>query len=314
MRSSPNTVDYRSPIDDLAALRAFVAVVDTGSFAEAGRRLRVVPSTISKHVSSLEQRIAGQLIVRSTKRLHVSELGRRFYERCLTILHEVQAAEEEIGEYNAEPQGLLKLTAPTVFAAHHLSPILSSFLAKCPKVRLDLTVTTETLDMIEAGIDVAIRISSNLDPGLIALRLAANMRVYCASPTYIERHGAPQSVADLTNHNCVLSRGHSRNARWPMRQPDGGFVDIPVSGNFSADSGDLVRGALLDGVGIGYVARFLIQQDLTSGALVELFPDDRVITSHLYAVYVDRRNMPIKTRAFLDHLRDWYRATPDWAT
>lgn len=314
MTSSPYNLGYRSQIDDLAALRAFVAVVETGSFADAGRRLRVVPSTISKHVSNLEERIAGQLIVRSTKRLFVSELGRRFYDRCLVILHEVQEAEAEIGQYNAEAQGVLKVTAPTVFAGHHLGPILSSFLAKYPKVTVDLTVTTETLDLIETGIDVAIRISSSLDPGLIALKLAPNMRVYCASPQYLELHGTPGSVAELANHNCVISRGHTRYAKWPMICPDGTVQEIEISGNFVTDSGDLVRNALLDGVGIGYVARFLIQQDINSGRLIELFPNNRIVTSHLYAVYVDRRNMPIKTRAFLDHLHTWFKPLPDWAS
>ncbi len=305
--------DYRSQIDDLAALRAFVAVVEAGSFSEAGRRLNVVPSTISKHISSLEQRMLGQLLVRSTKRLAVTELGRRFYERCLTILHEVREAEEEVRAYNSEPQGILKVSVPTVFATHHLSKLMCDFVSKYPKTRLDITATTATLDLIGSGIDVAIRISSNLDPGLIAVKLAANMRVFCAAPDYLTRHGTPASVTDLVNHNCVVSRGSSQSSRWPVWQPDNTVQYINVTGSYIADNGDLARAALLNGIGVGYIARFLIYDDLVTGRLVELFPEERVVTSYIHAVYPDRRNLPLKTRAFLDFLRAHFAKTPDWA-
>lgn len=303
----------RPVVDDLASLHAFVAVVDAGSFSEAGRHLGVVPSTISKHVASLEGRIHGQLIVRSTRRLFVTELGRRFYDRCLVILDEVRQAEEEIGEYNSEPQGLLKVTVPTVFAVHQLGSVLCDFVAKYPKVSLDARATTETLDLIEAGIDVGIRVSSSLDPGLVAVKLAANMRVFCASPDYLAKNGRPESVAALVKHNCVVSRGNSQGPRWPSRRPDGSVQYVTVGGNFATDDGDLARAALLKGVGVGYIARHLVYEDLVAEQLVELFPEERVTTSYIYAVYPDRRNLPLKTRAFLDHLRAYFATPPAWA-
>lgn len=304
---------FRSPIDDLGPLRAFVAVVEAGSFSEAGRRLRVVPSTISKHISHLEDAIRGQLIIRSTKSLSITELGRQFYERCLIILHEVQEAENAVGEYNAEPQGRLKITAPTVFATQHLAPILGAFARKYPKISLDVTATTETIDLIEAGVDVAIRLSSAPDPGLIAINLAPNIRVFCASPDYLERCGRPARVEDLVHHDCILSRGHSHSNKWPSRQPDGSVRHVLIHGKHIADNGHLVRSAIVDGFGIGYAARFLVHQDLVDGRLVELFPEQRWVVSHLYAMYVQRRNMPAKTRVFLDHLKEWFRIPPEWA-
>lgn len=307
--------DYRSQIDDLAALRSFVAVVDFGSFSDAGRRLRVVPSTISKHIVTLEERIHGQLIVRSTKRLYVTELGRHFYDRCLAILHEVRQAEEEVGNYNAEAQGQLKVTVPTVFASHHLASVMSDFVTRFPKVRLDVIASTEIVDLIESGIDVAIRISSSggLDPGLIAVKLAQNTRVFCASPDYLARRGTPASVADLLNHNCVVSRGSSISAKWPMRRPDGSMQTINVSGNYVADNGDLVCNALVRGIGISYIARFLVHEDLQAGRLVELFAEERAVDSYVYAVYPSRRNLPLKTRAFIDCLRAHFATMPAWA-
>jgi DNA-binding transcriptional LysR family regulator len=304
----------RSVIDNLSLLRAFVAVVEAGSFSEAGRRLRVVPSTVSKHISALESRLNGHLVVRSTKHLSVTELGQRFYEHCLAILRQVEEAELEIGEYNAEPQGLLKVSAATVFASRHLAPIFFRFLQKNPKVTLDTTLTTTSEDLVARGIDVAIRISNDLDLGLIALKLAANTRVYCAAPAYLERRGRPATGTELLTHNCLLVRGVAQSARWPIRNARGEIEHVTVSGNFVSDNGDVLRQMLLAGLGVGHLARFMVHEHLVAGDLVELFPDSRVVASHIYAVYPERRNMPLKTRAFLDHLRAEFSIPPPWAT
>ena len=309
-----NQVSHRSVIDNIAALRSFVAVIETGSFSEAGRRLRVVPSTISKHVSALESSVSGQLIIRSTKRLNITELGRRFYERALTILHEVEQAEIEIGEYNAEPQGVLKISAATVFATHHLGPIFRRFLDRHPKIKLDVQLSTIEEDLVASGLDVAIRISNQLDPGLIALKLAENMRVYCAAPSYLERYGTPESVLQLVDHNCLGVQGVSSSARWPRRNRDESIDWVAVSGNLVTNSGDLIRQALLSGLGIGHLARFMVHEHIESGELVELFPESRIVSSTIYAVYVERKNLPLKTRAFLNHLRMEFRVPPAWAS
>jgi DNA-binding transcriptional LysR family regulator len=303
----------RSTIDNLALLRAFTAIVETGSLSEAGRRLQVVPSTVSKHLAALEARINGRLIVRSTKQLSVSELGRRFYEHCVAILQQVEAAELDIGEYNAEPQGVLKVSAATVFATRHLAPIFRRFLQKYPRVILDTALSTSSEDLVAHGIDVAIRISDDLDPGLVALKLASNTRVYCAAPAYLDRAGRPSSAADLLSHNCLVVRGVPQSARWPVRNDRGDVEHVTVSGSFISDNGDMLRQMLLEGLGIGHLARFMVHDHIKSGDLVELFPDSRVIASNIYAVYPERRNMPLKTRAFLDHLKSEFRNPPLWA-
>lgn len=313
MKSQDSIMGFRSAIDDLAPLRAYVAVVEAGSFSEAGRRLRVVPSTVSKYVAGLEERIAGQLIARSTKRLAVTELGRRFYGRCLLILDEVREAETEIREYSAEPQGLLRITVPTVFATLHIGPILEAFAHKYPKVGLDVMATTETIDLIESSIDVGVRFSSQPDPGLIAIKLAANQRVFCAAPSYIARRGPPCSVGDLVNHDCILGRSQPHSNKWPSIEPDGTIIHVNVDGKYASNNGHLIRNALIQGFGVGYVARFIVHDDIVAGRLLELFPGRRPIMNHLYAVRPARRNIPPKTRVFLDHLKEWFRVPPDWA-
>lgn len=304
---------HRSVLNDLATLRIFVAVVEASSFTEAGRRLQIVPSTVSKHIAALETRIKGQLIIRSTQRLSVTELGRRFYERCVAILLEVENAESEIGAYQAEPQGLLRVSAATVLATRHLMPLLTSFVDRNPKVKLDLSLTTVTEDLVADGIDVAIRISNNLDPNLVAVKLAPNIRVYCVSPEYLRREGRPASVADLTSHNCLAIRNVNQSSAWPMRRDDGSFEHIVVSGNFVTNNGDMLRQALLAGWGIGHLARFMVHDHLETGELVELFPESRTVASHIYVVFQKRRNLPLKTRAFVDHMRAEFRNAIPWA-
>lgn len=302
---------YRSMLDNLSALRAFVAVVESGSFSEAGYRLNVMPSTISKHVSFLEEKIHGQLIVRSTKHLSVSELGRRFYDRCLIILKEVEETEAEMLEYQMEPQGRLRVTMGPSFAGHHLPQLIPSFLERYPKVSLHFHITSEVVDLIDHSIDVAVRISSNLEPGLIAVKLAPNIRCVCVSPAYVEKFGMPAEPKDLAAHNCLLTNEASSTAKWRMKQ-DGVETTVQVSGNLMVNQGDIYKQAILDGVGIGCLSRFLVYQDIKAGRLIELFPERCVVNSHIYVVYPQRRNLPLKTRVFIDHLREAFRDTPEW--
>ncbi|ABQ70605.1 transcriptional regulator, LysR family [Rhizorhabdus wittichii RW1] len=302
---------YRSMLDNLSALRAFVAVVEAGSFSEAGYRLNVMPSTISKHVSFLEEKIHGQLIVRSTKHLSVSELGRRFYDRCLIILKEVEETEAEMLEYQMEPQGKLRITMGPSFAGYHLPRLIPSFLERYPKISLDFRVTPELVDLIDHSIDVAVRISSNLEPGLIAVKLAPNIRSVCVSPAYVEKFGMPAEPRDLESHNCLLTNEASSTAKWRLLQ-DGVENVVHVSGNLVVNHGDIYKQAILDGVGIGHLSRYLVYQEINDGRLIELFPDRGVINSFIYVVYPQRRNLPLKTRVFIDHLRDAFRGTPEW--
>lgn len=302
----------RPVIDNLSLLRAYVAVVETGSFSQAGNRLRVVPSTVSKHVAALEARLRSQLIVRSTQKLSITEIGRRFYDRALIILQEVEDAELEIGEYNSEPQGELKIAAGTVFAMRHLGPTFINFLQRYPLIKLDISLSTVSDDLIADGIDVAIRIASELAPGLIAVKLAPNVRVYCAAPSYLNRHGIPQTASELVQHNCLLIRGVPQSSRWPIKGPGGTIEQIAVSGNFVSDNGDILRQALLAGIGIGHPPLFMVYDHLKSGELVEIFPESRTVVSDVYAVYPERRNLPLKTRAFIDHLKEEFHKPLAW--
>ncbi len=300
-------------IDNLTLLRAFVAVVELQSFTAAGRRLNVVPSTMSKHIAALEQQLCCQLVIRSTKTLSITELGTRFYKRCLSILQEVEQAEIEVGEYKSEPQGLLRVSAPTTLATHVLAPVFFRFKQRFPKVTLDLSLTPASEDLVASGTDVAIRISSALDPNLIALKLAPNTRLCCASPDYLERHGRPATPAELRHHECVVVKSIQQSASWPFRALDGRTEHVVVPGGIHADNVEVIAQAVLAGLGIGHLPRFVVEPQIASGALIELFAERRVVESHIYALYPERRNLALKTRAFIDHLRAEFRDPPAWA-
>ena len=298
---------HRSALDDLARLRVFTAVVEAGTFSAAGRRLGVVPSTVSKHISSLEAQLRGQLITRSTQRLSVTELGQRFYERCRVILQDVTEAEEEVHEYQGEPQGLLRITAAPVLAVGHLMPLLAEFTVLSPKVDLEVTITPESQDLFASGIDAALRITREPDADLVAVKLGPNERVFCASPEYLKSRGAPRTVPELKGHNCLVIENVAQSAEWPMRDEAGRSSTVSVSGNLVSNNADLVRQALLAHMGIGHIALFLVEKHLADGTLVELFPNQRVLFSHIYLVFPKRRHLPLKTRAFIDFMRNRFR-------
>lgn len=303
-------VGYRSLIDNLSALRAFVAVVEAGSFSEAGYRLNVMPSTISKHVSFLEEKLRGQLIVRSTKHLSVSELGRRFYDRCLVLLKEAEETEADMLEYQMEPQGRLRVTMGPSFAGHYLPRLIPTFLERYPKISLDFRITPEVLNLIDHSIDVGIRISGNLDPGLIAVKLGANIRTVCVAHSYVEKFGRPTEPADLAEHNCLLTNDASSTAKWKVSK-DGHEETVSVSGNLIINHGNIYKQALLDGIGIGYLSRYLVHREIEEGKLIELFAHSGIASSNIYVVYPQRRYLPLKTRVFIDYLRDAFREIPD---
>lgn len=289
-------------VKDLTSLRIFVRVVELSSFSEVARRNGVTPATVSKHVSSLEAAVGARLINRTTRRLFITEAGQRLYEHCVRVLQELDAAESELAEIKGEPAGPLHVTAPLMFALRRLSPRLPEFLARYPKVSLDLDLSIEKVDLFQQRIDVAVRIADTVDPGLVAFRLASYRRAICASPAYLERHGTPRVPEDLGAHNCLVGRGATLNASWPV-QRNGELGSVRVAGNFLANNGEVLRDAALAGVGILMTARWLVEDDFRAGTLVDLLPEFVPTNRAIYAVLPRQGTLSPKVRAFVDFLK-----------
>ena len=290
-------------LKDLTSVRVFARVVELESFSEVARRMGITPATVSKHVASLEATLRARLINRTTRRLFVTDAGHRLYEHCVRVLNELEQAESELAEIRGEPAGPLRVTAPMLFAHAKISPHIARFLQRHPKVTLDLDLSVEKIDLLQERIDVAVRIAESIDPGFVAFKLATYKRVFCASPAYLAARGTPHAPEDLTHHNCLISRGATLNASWPL-QRNGALSNVRVSGSLVANNGHIVRDAALAGVGVIMSALWIVEDDLASGRLVEVLAEHAPANRGVYAVLPRQGALMPKVRAFVDFLRE----------
>lgn len=294
--------------EDLTTLRIFARVVELESFSEVARRMGVTPATVSKHIGALEGRLRARLVNRTTRRLFVTEAGRRLYERCIRVLQELEQAEAELSEMQNEPSGLLRVTAPLMIGAQLISPRLPGFMQRYPKISVDLNLSIQKVDLFQEHIDLAVRVAEAIEPGLVAFKLAAYDRVFCASPEYLKARGVPKSPDDLAAHNCLISRGATLNSSWPVKK-DGRIQQLRVAGNLVADNGEVIRDAVLAGLGLCMTARWLVEEDLKAGRLVEVLSAYAVQNRAVYAVLAQRGAMTPKLRCFLEFLRECFAQT-----
>jgi DNA-binding transcriptional LysR family regulator len=280
------------------SLRCFVAVVETQSFSSAARQLRLAPSSITKHVQTLETAVNVALVHRTTRRISVTEAGERFYDHCLTILAQVDSAAAVMVEEQAL-SGHMRITAPPAFALTVLGPNIHVFLDEHPGITIDLIVTSGTPDLIRDRIDVAISLHSQPESKLAHFFLAASPREICASPGYIERHGTPAMPDDLPRHHCLSGRFSDLVEPWYFSAGTETWA-INVKSRLLSDNGDLLRHACIAGGGIGNFYRFHVQNDLKEGRLVRVLPDFTPRPKDIYAVIPHRHLVRPQTRAFIE--------------
>ncbi|MCB9689061.1 MAG: LysR family transcriptional regulator [Alphaproteobacteria bacterium] len=292
-------------MDKLTWMDAFVRVVDAGGFAEAARRWGRSTSAVSKYVSLLEEDLGVRLLERTTRRCVVTDAGAAHAERCRRILLELEESEATARAEQRELRGVLRVTAPPGFLLLHRERVLASFAARHPGLQLEVDLTHRLVDLVDERIDVAIRLTDPQDSSLVARRLGPVPLALVASPAYLERAGVPRRPEDLADHACLADTNFRFHPRWPLRSADGGPVDVEVSGPVRANSPLLVGGLASDGLGIALVPRWVVDDDLASGALVEVLPGSVRVRWSVWAVTSRRRHLDARTTAFLDHLRQW---------
>jgi len=288
-------------MDRLAGMDVFVRVVDTGSFSEAARSSGLTPSAVSKQISALEDRLGTRLLSRTTRRLILTEAGRTLLERARPILDAMEDAEGSVTALTNAPRGLLKVNIPVAFGETHIAPILPEFMARYPEIRLEVGQADRFVDLIEEGIDVAVRIAELKDSSLIARRLAPMFRIVCAAPAYLERHGMPNRPEDLKQHNCLTFIERTHHLDWRFG-PNAAQHVIPVSGTLRTNATETLRQGALAGVGVVRLPNYVVMGDLRAGALVRLLADYEIQESSVYAVFPASRHLSPKTRAFVDYL------------
>lgn len=285
----------------LQDMQLFVATVEAGSFTAAAERLGLSKQFVSRRLAGLEARLGVRLLIRTTRRLSVTELGREYHVRACGILDAVAETEDAIGSGSRQPRGTLRLAAPMSFGTLHLSPLIPRFLARCPDVRLELDLNDRTVDLIGEGYDMAIRIGALPDSTLVARRLAGARLVTCCSPGYLHGRGAPARPEALGEHDC-LPYGHARATEWIYRR-DGEPVVVPVSGRLRVNNGELARDAAIAGFGLTQLPTFIVGAALASGALVSVLDAYAPLPGGVYAVYPQHRQAFLAIRAFADFLR-----------
>ena len=296
--------------DALQEITVFARVVSTGSLSAAARDLGLSPALVSRRLSGLEARLGVRLINRTTRSLHMTDEGAAYYETCTRVLAEIEEADAAVSAGRAEPRGILRVALPASFGNQHVAPLVPQFAARYPDVQLALSLSERNVNVVEEGFDLAIRIADLADSSLAARKLAPNRRVVCASPAYLQRHGAPRTPEDLAQHNCLAT---DFTMNWDYRDPDGTPGSVRVTGRYACDNWSVLREWALAGLGIALKSTWDVRRHLEDGSLVSLLPGYTFATDvAIYAVYPHRRHLPAKTRAFIEFLAESFGPEPYW--
>ncbi len=287
----------------------FARVARTGNMSAAGREMGLSPAVVSKRISLLEDRLGARLFQRTTRQLTLTETGEGYFRRVVDILSLIAEADDFVSRRNTNPRGQLKITAPTSFSRFHLSPYLPQFLERYPEIQLDIHLTDNFVDIIRDGFDLAIRIGELEDSSLVARKLSPDTRIMVAAPSYLEKNGLPKTLKDLEDHNCLSAGAQDM---WCLQGP-GGTHQIRVKGNMRSNSAELIREALLTGMGIGLRGTWEIGDEIRSGALKIVMPQYRGSSNMaVFAVYPSRDFMPAKVDVFLEFLASHFGSDPYW--
>jgi DNA-binding transcriptional LysR family regulator len=288
-------------MDRLLAMEAFVRVVDAGSFSAAARNWGRSKAVVSKYISGLEDHLGVELLRRTTRSLSLTEAGRAYRDRCAGVLGEIEALEVSLREGVAAPRGNLRITAPPGFASHYLDVMTTDFIARFPDVTLDLDLTHRMVDLIEENIDVAIRVIDARDSSLVARRIAPAPILAVAAPSYLRRRGTPRTPADLSEHDCLVDTNFRDQHRWRFQTGDA-VETVAVRGPVRLNSPDAIRDLAVAGLGIGLIPEFAVTDALRTGALREVLKGRVALRWSILAVYPRRQYLPLRVRAYVDHL------------
>lgn len=298
-------------MDKLAAMRVFVKVVELGSFTKAAEALKVSRTMATTHMARLEEHLGVRLLNRTTRRLSLTEAGTAYYEKCAGLLAEIETLEDSLEAMTEEPRGVLKISAPVSFGSLHLGSALGEYLERYPQVNLDVSLNDRTVDLVEEGYDLAIRIASLVDSSLIARRIASTRVRACASPAYLARRGVPAHPRELAGHDCLGYAYSGAGGVWSFEGPDGP-VEVRARTETRANNGDFLRILALHGHGIVLLPAFLIPDDLAAGRLVELLPDYAAPELGIFAVYPSRKYLSAKVRTLVDFLVQRFATQRSW--
>lgn len=291
---------------DLVNIRTFCRTVEEGNLTAAAKALHITKSVASRRIQSLEDNLEVRLLTRTTRGVSPTDAGALFYERGIKILSDVDDARQSVKVAGDKLVGQMRITAPRSFSDLDFQEPLMAFAASHPDLNFDLHLTDQRVDVIGGGYDLALRIAHELtDTSLIAKKLAAVRAMVVASPEYLQTHGTPQSPEDLKEHNCVFYANVTASEQWRFAGPNG-LQAIRVKGSITTNSGVMQLAAAKSGIAIATLPLFFLRSALANGDVVPILENWQRPDSYLYALYPERRLLPVKVRALLDFLAEWY--------
>jgi DNA-binding transcriptional LysR family regulator len=292
--------------DKLEDIRTFITVVQARGFAQAGRRLGIAKSAISRRVNDLEDRLGSRLLNRTTRQLSMTPAGAELFERGLRLLADFQEAEDAVSIGSNEPTGRLRISAPVSFGSHCLGQIIPEFMSRFPRLQVELELEDRVIDLVGSGYDVAVRISRLKDSSLIARKIVTIHHVICGSPDYFRRRGRPKGPEDLHNHTTL--RYSYVDDCWEFTKDE--MLSPPSK--FRCNNGDTLQKAAIAGGGLAYLPTFIVHEALADGRLEVCLSGFEKDPIALYAVYPTTRHLSAKIRVFIDFLLEKFGTDPFW--
>jgi len=290
-------------MDKLKQIEAFVAATDGGSLAKAALKAHVTPVMIGRRIDALERRLGVRLLHRSTRRLALTEEGATYLEQCRRLLADLDQVESFLGGGRHRATGHLVVSAPAAFGRKHVAPHAPSFIRQNPEVRTSFGLTDQVIDLVRLGFDMGVRIGGAIDPNFVAIKLAANRRVVCATPGYLQRHGVPRTLDDLAHHNCLaFNLQGGQQGGWHFRSGDKAVV-LRVSGDLESNDTELLYRWTCEGLGLSWRSTWEIERELAQGELVTVLDEFALPAYDIMAVYPQQRHVPAKVRFFIEHLK-----------
>ena len=292
-------------MDLFKSIQAYVAVVEAGSLVDAAEQLGTSNAAVSRYLAALEEHLGARLLNRSTRRLAMTAAGQDFYHRAQTILADIEEAEAVAGATTSSPSGLLRISAPLSFGIGTLSHIMPGFLTRYPDLRIDIDLTDRVTDLINDGVDVAVQIAREpATTNVIVRKITPVKMIICAAPSYLERRGIPQMPNDLHHHETLNYSYLSSGDSWTLTHLDGRQSMVRIRPRVHATNGDILRELAIAGHGIIMQPDFIVGAALESGALQKILNEWSIDGYHLYAIYLSRKFLSAKVRAFIDYLAD----------
>lgn len=301
-------------MDRFKQIETFVAVAQRGSLSAAAAAEGIATAVVSRRLDALETRLGVKLMVRTTRRLSLTFEGSAFLEDAQRLLEDLRNAEASVSLGGVKASGHVRLTAPAGFGRRHVAPLMPAFMRNNPEVSVSLELSDGLSDIVSEAFDLAIRIGQLDDSSLVGVKLAGNARVVVASPRYLERAGIPLTPADLARHDCLTFGNYGNQARGWQFMDGGRPVSLRVGGRLQSNDGSVLRDWALEGQGLAWRSLWEVGADIAAGRLVAVLEDYRAPENAIYALFPQRRQLPLRVRMLIDHLKHHYGNPDYWAS